>query len=60
MAINTDQEPRHVVDFKDEKIALCRCWQSKKFPFCDGSRRAYNEQNQECLGPVIVMPGDVE
>jgi len=34
--------------------AYCRCWKSKKFPFCDG---AHNKHNRECgdnVGPLII------
>ncbi len=34
-----------------ERVALCRCFKSKKFPFCDGSHR----QEQSQVGPVIVQ-----
>jgi CDGSH-type Zn-finger protein len=37
-----------------ERLALCRCWQSKTFPLCDGAHRAVNEEQGCCLGPVIV------
>jgi len=37
-----------------EKIALCRCWQSKKFPLCDGTHRQLNEKQHCCLGPAII------
>ncbi len=33
----------------DEKVALCRCFASKKFPFCDGSHKQHPGK-----GPVIV------
>ena len=34
--------------YKDKsKIALCRCWKSKKFPYCDGSHREYNQISGE-------------
>jgi CDGSH-type Zn-finger protein len=39
---------------KQEKIVLCRCWKSQKFPYCDGSHREYNEKSNDNLGPVIV------
>ena len=32
-----------------EKVALCRCFGSKKFPFCDGTHR-----QRPGTGPVIV------
>lgn len=32
-----------------ETVALCRCFASEKFPFCDGSHRQH-----EGKGPVIV------
>lgn len=51
--INTEQhESRTKVQVKNgETVALCRCWQSKKFPFCDGSHNKLNEDN---VGPIIV------
>ena len=36
------------------KIAICRCWKSKKFPYCDGSHNQYNEDNNDSLGPAII------
>lgn len=33
-----------------EAVHLCRCWQSKTFPFCDGTHKQL-PNNQ---GPVIV------
>jgi len=35
---------------KNGRIALCRCWQSKNFPYCDGAHKHLGEK----LGPVIV------
>ena len=44
--------PRSTVEIQShETIALCRCWKSKKFPYCDGSHRQLDD---ESLGPVIV------
>jgi CDGSH-type Zn-finger protein len=33
-----------------ERIALCRCMQSKNFPFCDGTHKTIDGNT----GPVIV------
>ncbi len=33
----------------DEKIAICRCFESKNMPFCDGSHK-----NVPGKGPVII------
>lgn len=33
-----------------DKVALCRCMQSKKFPFCDGTHRTIEGK----FGPVLV------
>ena len=41
--------------YKDKsKIALCRCWKSKKFPYCDGSHREYNQISGDNVGPAIL------
>ncbi len=34
--------------------AYCRCWQSKNFPYCDGSHRQYNAEHGDHLGPIVV------
>jgi CDGSH-type Zn-finger protein len=34
----------------ERKVALCRCFQSKDFPFCDGTHK----QLPTNAGPVIV------
>ena len=55
MPLNQDHPERCEVMLKSgDKVALCRCWQSKKFPYCDGCHRAYNQANSDALGPVIV------
>ena len=41
------------------KVAVCRCWQSKKFPLCDGSHRKWNEEHQDQVGPAIVVLEDL-
>lgn len=33
-----------------ERVALCRCFQSRQFPFCDGSHRQVPGR-----GPVLVI-----
>lgn len=38
----------------EEVKAYCRCWQSKNFPYCDGSHRQYNATHDDHLGPVLV------
>ena len=37
-----------------KKVAYCRCWQSKKMPYCDGAHKAYNEVTGDNLGPLII------
>uniref|UniRef100_H2Y8F0 Iron-binding zinc finger CDGSH type domain-containing protein n=1 Tax=Ciona savignyi TaxID=51511 RepID=H2Y8F0_CIOSA len=34
-----------IIDVEDlgEKTNFCRCWRSKKWPFCDGSHNAFNK-----------------
>ena len=48
---------KHVQEMtKDgEKIAICRCWQSKKFPLCDGAHAKLNLGKKEGkVGPFVV------
>lgn len=44
----------HISVKPGEKIILCRCWQSKKFPLCDGLHGPYNKERGDNLGPVHV------
>ncbi|CAB3404985.1 unnamed protein product [Caenorhabditis bovis] len=48
------------VDIEDigEKKAFCRCWKSKKFPYCDGSHGAHNKETGDNVGPVIVKKSE--
>ncbi len=60
MAINTDKQQREEIVLTTNKVALCRCWQSAKFPYCDGSHNVYNQKHGDKLGPVIVCQHEVE
>ncbi|RYY89592.1 CDGSH iron-sulfur domain-containing protein [archaeon] len=37
-----------------EKYVVCRCWQSSKFPACDGAHAAHNKRTGDNLGPCII------
>ncbi|MFZ6019390.1 MAG: CDGSH iron-sulfur domain-containing protein [Chloroflexota bacterium] len=42
-----------------ESVALCRCFQSIEFPFCDGTHKTLDSE----AGPVIVQapkPEDIK
>jgi CDGSH-type Zn-finger protein len=36
---------------KGEAISLCRCWQSKKFPLCDGTHNSLDNDR----GPAVIQ-----
>nr|AAT92148.1 putative salivary secreted peptide [Ixodes pacificus] len=48
------------VDIEDlgNKAVFCRCWKSKKFPYCDGSHNKHNEECGDNVGPLIVKRKD--
>jgi CDGSH-type Zn-finger protein len=54
MAINDGKAQREELVLSADKVALCRCWQSSKFPYCDGSHHQYNKEHGDDLGPIIV------
>ena len=60
--INTNQRPdRHSETVSEGKtVAFCRCWQSGKFPYCDGTHRTVNAETGDSVGPVIVKGGAAE
>uniref|UniRef100_W5N4F6 Zgc:110843 n=1 Tax=Lepisosteus oculatus TaxID=7918 RepID=W5N4F6_LEPOC len=46
----------HCFDIEDlgSKAVYCRCWRSKKFPYCDGAHAKHNEETGDNVGPLIV------
>lgn len=37
-----------------EKAVICRCWESTKFPYCDGAHVQHNKATGDNVGPAIV------
>lgn len=37
-----------------KKAVFCRCWKSKKFPYCDGAHVKHNQETGDNVGPLIV------
>ncbi|XP_035524680.1 CDGSH iron-sulfur domain-containing protein 1 [Morone saxatilis] len=50
----------HSFDMEDigTKAVYCRCWKSKKFPFCDGAHTKHNEETGDNVGPLIIKKKD--
>jgi CDGSH-type Zn-finger protein len=38
-----------------EKLYVCRCWKSSKFPLCDGSHMGHNKSCGDNLGPAMIV-----
>lgn len=43
-----------------KKAPVCRCWQSKKFPLCDGSHNAFNKETGSHVGPLVISATEAE
>ena len=41
-----------------DRVVLCRCWLSKKFPICDGSHGPHNRATGDNVGPAVVTVGE--
>ncbi|XP_014895968.1 CDGSH iron-sulfur domain-containing protein 1 [Poecilia latipinna] len=50
----------HSFDMEDigSKAVYCRCWRSKKFPYCDGAHTRHNEETGDNVGPLIIKRKD--
>ncbi|XP_053497165.1 CDGSH iron-sulfur domain-containing protein 1 isoform X2 [Ictalurus furcatus] len=50
----------HSFDIEDisKKAVYCRCWRSKKFPYCDGAHTKHNEETGDNVGPLIIKRRD--
>ncbi|XP_041745882.1 CDGSH iron-sulfur domain-containing protein 1 [Coregonus clupeaformis] len=46
----------HAFDIEDlgDKAVYCRCWRSKKFPYCDGTHAKHNQETGDNVGPLIM------
>ncbi|XP_020309270.1 CDGSH iron-sulfur domain-containing protein 1-like [Oncorhynchus nerka] len=51
-----DPKVVHAFDIEDlgDKAVYCRCWRSKKFPYCDGAHAKHNEETGDNVGPLIM------
>lgn len=49
------------IDLEDlgNKTVFCRCWRSKKFPYCDGAHVSHNKNCDDNIGPLILQRRDV-
>ncbi|KAF2073008.1 hypothetical protein CYY_005686 [Polysphondylium violaceum] len=45
------------VDPKEADKWICRCGQSKNYPYCDGAHKAHNEKTGSTIAPLKVEKG---
>ena len=51
--LTNPEHPKHTMTVEPtETVAICRCWHSQKFPFCDGAHREHPGR-----GPCVVKVG---
>jgi CDGSH-type Zn-finger protein len=43
-----------IEDLDKEKVSYCRCWKSKKFPYCDGAHNDHNKDTGDNIGPLVL------
>lgn len=55
-AINLDSDKvvHNIALNPGEKCVICRCWQSAKFPLCDGAHAKHNKLTGDNIGPVVI------
>jgi len=49
----------HDIEDIAEKVSYCRCWKSKKFPYCDGSHNKHNTECSDNVGPLVLKRKDL-
>ena len=55
--VKTLKDIEDLVNEKGGTLALCRCWRSKTFPFCDGTHGNYNKECCDNVGPLVIKKG---
>ena len=43
-----------------KRVSLCRCWKSKKWPLSDGAHKYHNKDNNDKVGPVVLVWNEPE
>merc|ERR1719473_1051978 len=56
--INEQEKYHHIIEYAyqgmpDKNVKLCRCWQSKRFPYCDDTHKVLIEAGDN-VGPYVV------
>merc|ERR1712086_1050498 len=44
---------QYVVPGEDKTVKICRCWQSKRFPYCDDTHKVLIEAGDN-IGPYVA------